>query len=225
MTSTALSDLLGGIGAPGGVEPARPVPLEQTDEYRDLRARIRSSKLKKAGLFGGYAEAESDVGALVLQRAEQGRGSYLWGPCGTGKTYAAAHAVRAYALSGRKAKLITAKALLDGIKGGYDGGDTGVLERAERYDLLALDDLGAERATDWALETLTRLIDARTSHGLPTVVTSNYRLGELRDLWGGVAGQRIASRIAGACDIAHLGGEDRRLERFGRGGGDAPVSH
>ena len=100
-----------------------------------------------------------------------------------------------------------------------------MLKRAERYDLLALDDLGAERATDWALETLTRLIDTRTMRGLPTVITSNYRLGELRDLWGGVTGQRIASRIAGACDIAHLGGEDRRLERFRRDGEDASVSH
>lgn len=226
MTATALSDLLRGVKPPDGVEPVRPAPVEQTDEYREAMAAIRESRLRKAGLYGAYAEADSEIGALVLERAERGRGSYLWGPCGTGKTYAAAHAVRAFALSGRRARLVTTTALLDGIKDGFDrGGDHGALERAERCDLLALDDLGAERATGWALETLTRLIDTRTARGLPTVVTSNYRLGELRDMWGGVTGQRIASRVAGACDIANIGGEDRRLERFRHPSGDADVSH
>lgn len=211
---------------PAGTVPAPPVPLEETEEFREAMAARRRSAIAKAGLAGPYAEASSELGAAVLERALRGRGSYLWGPCGTGKTYAAAHAVRAYALSGRRARLVTAKSLLDAVRAGFDrGGDPGVLERAERLDLLALDDLGAERATEWALETLTRLVDTRVNRGLPTVITSNYRLGELRDMWGGVAGARVASRVAGACDIANVGGEDRRLERFRHPAAEAAVSH
>lgn len=225
MTYTALSDALRALGIPEGGGHLELPPIEQDAEYQRNMESIRRSRILKAGLHGDYATAESDIGAAVLERAERGRGSYLWGPCGTGKTYAAAHAVRAYVLRGRRARLVTTKALLDGIRDGFDGGDRGVLDRAERCDLLALDDLGVERATDWALETLTRLLDTRSSRGLPTVITSNYRLGELRDQWGGVAGQRIASRIAGCCDIANVTGDDRRLDRFRRGPTDAPESH
>lgn len=87
----------------------------------------------------------------------------------------------------------------------------GALRRAERYRLLALDDLGAERPTEWAIETLTRLIDTRVAEGLPTIVTSNYRIGQIRDLWGGMAGKRVASRLAGACRPIEVKGQDRRL--------------
>lgn len=115
------------------------------------------------------------------------------------------------ALDGGRAKLMTAKALLDGIKAEWDGGERGTLDRAERYDLLALDDLGMERPTDWAKETITRLIDARTMRGLPTIITSNYRLGQLRDIWGGVEGDRLVSRIAGSCERVEMSGPDRRM--------------
>ena len=133
------------------------------------------------------------------------------GEPGTGKTYAAACAVRMAVLDGTSAKLVTTSRLLDDIRSEYDGGERGVLRRAERYRLLALDDLGAERPTEWAIETLTRLIDTRVAEGLPTIVTSNYRIGQIRDLWGGMAGKRVASRLAGACRPIEVKGQDRRL--------------
>ena len=81
--------------------------------------------------------------------------------------------------------------------------------------LLALDDLGLERRTDWGVEEISALIDGRTAAGLPTVITSNYSLGELATLWGGVDGARAASRIAGACERIAVGGPDRRLHGQG----------
>lgn len=181
-----------------------------TSEEVEALLKIRASRLRKAGLFGVYAEADSPEGLACFRRYANGRGSYLWGTCGTGKTYAAACAVRIVATDGGRAKLVTVKSLLDGIRAEWDGGEKGAIERAERYDLLALDDLGAERPTDWAKETITRLIDARTMRGLPTIVTSNYRLGQLRDIWGGIEGDRLASRIMGACERVEMSGSDRR---------------
>lgn len=180
-------------------------------ELEAARERVRACMLRRAGLSGGYAQADSDLGRRVYALARSGRGSYLWGEPGAGKTHAAACAVRMYAERGIGARLVTAKQLLDEVRDGYDGGDRGALERAGRVPLLALDDLGAERPTDWAVEQLSALIDARTAAGLPTVVTSNYRIGGLRDLWGGMAGKRVASRLAGACEPVEVAGPDRRL--------------
>lgn len=208
---TRVSDVQSGFVIPSWIEAKPKPPYDQTEEFqRDLRIR-RESRLRKAGLYGAYAVADSNEGRMVHGLARKGRGAYLWGDTGRGKTYAAATAVRLFVEGGDKAKLLTAKRLLDDVRAGFDGKDKGVLERAERYDLLALDDLGAERPTDWAIETLTRLLDTRSLRGLPTIVTSNYRIGQIRDIWGGVDGKRIASRLGGSCEIIEFKGADRRL--------------
>lgn len=216
MTSTRISEALKDIKLLEGIKPVKPVPFEQTEEYRELVRKTRESRLRKAGLRGCYMHAESDVGERVCRLVDQGRGAYLWGEPGRGKTYAAAHAVRVAVERGgagsASAKLLSAKQLLDSIRDGFNGGDRDALRRAERVPLLALDDLGAERPTDWAIETLTGLIDARTAEGLPTIVTSNYSLGQLREVWGGVPGARIASRLGGACERIEVTGPDRRLQ-------------
>ena len=179
---------------------------------------LAASRLRAAGLRGRYASADSGLGRRVWGLARQGRGAYLWGEPGTGKTWAAACAVRLAVEEAVEeaplfpdARLVSAADLLAEVREGFDGGDRGALSRACRVGLLALDDLGAERPTPWAVETLTRLVDARASAGLPTVVTSNLRVGRLRDRLGGVEGKRLASRLAGACEAIEVAGPDRRL--------------
>ena len=171
--------------------------------------------MRKAGLYGAYAFADSEEGRDVYGLAMRGRGAYLFGKSGLGKTHAAATAVRLFVESGRNARLVSAKELLDAVKAGFDGKDKEALDRAERYDLLALDDLGAEKVTAWTKETITDLIGKREARRLPTVVTSNYRIGEIRDIWGGVDGMRIASRLAGSCEIVEFEGDDMRLRKEG----------
>jgi DNA replication protein DnaC len=60
-----------------------------------------------------------------------------------------------------------------------------------RAPVLILDDVGAERGTEWTEEQLYRLLDHRTVNELPTVITSNCRPDELGH-------ERIASRLLNA---------------------------
>lgn len=183
----------------------------RTSELAEIRRRIIESRLAKSGLRGAYRYAECPDGSAAYQRFANGRGTYFWGLPGRGKTYAAASAVRLAVLSGKNAKLVTTTGLLSSIKEGFDTNDFSPLARAKGYALLALDDLGVEKPTDWAMEIITTLIDARCASGLPTIITSNYSLGDLRDRWGGMSGMRLASRIAGACERIEVTGPDRRL--------------
>lgn len=209
MSTPASEAALGSYAVPSGVTPKAPGPVEESAEYREAMRQRRASLLRRAGLAGLYATADSRLGREAWERARRGMGTYLWGRCGRGKTWAAACAVRLAVEGGTSAKLVTAKRLLDSIREDFDGG---WLERAERFGLLALDDLGAERPTEWAQETLTRLLDTRTAAGLPTIVTSNCALGQLAERWGGgLSGQRIASRLAGACERVEVTGPDLRL--------------
>ena len=102
--SIRISDLLMGLNVPDGVTPAKPLQFEQTEEYRRMMRRTRECRLRKAGLRGGYMRAKSDIGERVCGLVERGRGAYLWGEPGRGKTYAAAHAVRVAVEGSRGAK-------------------------------------------------------------------------------------------------------------------------
>ena len=61
------------------------------------------------------------------------------------------------------------------------------------------------------METLSGLLDARVAEGLPTIVTSNYALGDLAERWGDMPGMRLASRLGGACERVEVTGRDRRM--------------
>ena len=58
-------------------------------------------------------------------------------------------------------------------------------------DILALDDLGAERATDWTVDVLTSIVDERYRNGKRTVITTNKSYDQMKD----TIGFRLASRI------------------------------
>lgn len=192
-----------------------PICDAPTDMRAGAIAELRAFRIRAAGLRGGYASATSPEGMRVYERFAKGRGTYLYGLPGRGKTWAAACCVRMAVERGLTARLVTAKALLDAIKAEYDGGERVALGQAERCSLLALDDLGVERPTAWAMETISALIDVRVSSGLPTVVTSNYSLGDLRKRWDGMEGARLASRIAGACERVEMIGIDMRRSNDG----------
>lgn len=165
---------------------------------------------RRAGLEGPYAAADCEKGREAYERAADGRGTYLWGEPGTGKTYAAACALRLWLERGRTGRLFTAKGMADFVKEGYSSGYDSV-KRLKTYGLLVIDDFGAERPTDWSKEMFEDIVNHRGSLGMPTIVTSNYRIGQVRDLWGGMDGKRIASKLCGACEPVEVSGPDRRL--------------
>lgn len=79
-------------------------------------------------------------------------------------------------------------------------------------DLLIIDDLGAEKVTDWTAEVLFTIINGRYRKLLPTLITSNFRLSELRDRLG-VHGMRICDRIFETNYLVENKASSYRIER------------
>ncbi|MEW5826661.1 MAG: DnaA/Hda family protein [Candidatus Bipolaricaulota bacterium] len=79
--------------------------------------------------------------------------------------------------------------------------------RCRECDLLALDDLGAERVTDFVLEELERIVDWRYRTLRPTAVATNLK--STTEI-GAKYGQRALSRWAAACELVTVLGSDRR---------------
>ena len=67
--------------------------------------------------------------------------------------------------------------------------------RPRHVDLLHLDDLGAERATDWVLEQLYSIVNARYEEERSLVITTNLDPEQLAEQ----IGPRTVSRISEIC--------------------------
>jgi DNA replication protein DnaC len=108
-----------------------------------------------------------------------GRGLFLEGPPGVGKTHLAVavlkHAVES---AGARGLFYDTRDLLRVIRSTYDPAtrttELEVLHPVMRADLLVLDDLGAEKASEWVDETMNLIVNTRYSEQRLTVVTSNY---------------------------------------------------
>lgn len=82
-----------------------------------------------------------------------------------------------------------------------------LLEELASVPFLAIDDLGVEKPTDFVRQATYFIIDEREKNLRPTFITTNFPLDQLSQQIDG----RIASRIAGMCDVKEIKGNDRRV--------------
>ena len=143
------------------------------------------------------------------QNREAGRGLYLCGKVGTGKTHLAAGMARALIEERHVPTFFhTAPELLDRLRpSGSEDGEVWA-SWAMNAELLVLDDLGAEKATQWTIERLFVLVNHRYRRSLPTVYTSNLGPRALAEHLG----DRIASRVVETSEFVLMDGPDHRIE-------------
>jgi len=156
------------------------------------------------------AEVRSYVEQLD-ERLDEGRGLWLFGDTGTGKTTLAMLVSKAALEDGHSVAIYSLPKLLARIRRTYDsepGGDSylAFFERLTSVDLLHIDDLGAEKRSDWVLEQLYALINERYESQRSVIVTTNLPEGELEEQ----IGARTVSRLSEICDGVPLFGDDRR---------------
>ncbi|MBX7246127.1 MAG: ATP-binding protein [Candidatus Sumerlaeaceae bacterium] len=85
-----------------------------------------------------------------------------------------------------------------------------IFDEALSIDLLVLDDLGAERSSDYVTERLYVMVNGRYEHDLATIITTNKTLEELRQQLGA----RIVSRICEMCIPIEFPEGDFRLKNM-----------
>jgi DNA replication protein DnaC len=146
---------------------------------------------------------------------DEGRGLWLMGDVGTGKTTLGMLVSKSALEAGFSAAIYSLPRLLSRIRRTYDAeaGEQGYLEFFERLtsvDLLHLDDVGAEKRTDWVLEQLYAVVNERYETGRSILVTSNLDQMQLEEQ----IGARTVSRIVEMCGqefMVPMYGDDMRL--------------
>ena len=66
-----------------------------------------------------------------------------------------------------------------------------VMRLYQRAPVLILDEFTPDKLTEWKLNTVHQLIDYRYTNAMPTLITTNTRYEDFRDLWGGTTGDRL----------------------------------
>lgn len=135
------------------------------------------------------------------------QGLLFWGGVGTGKTFSAACIANALLDSGISV-IMTSFAKLLGTSKGF-GIDEDMITELNRAKLLIIDDLGAERSTDFALEKVYNIIDSRYSAGLPMILTTNLDLTEMQQCKD-IRYQRVYERILEVCYPVKFEGKSLR---------------
>jgi DNA replication protein DnaC len=169
-----------------------------SDMARDLQTKIAVNEVR------GFVD---DLDA----RLQEGRGLWLFGDTGTGKTTLAMLISKAALEAGKTVAIYSLPKLLARIRRTYDsepGGDSylSFFERLTSVDLLHIDDLGAEKRSDWVLEQLYALVNERYEAQRSILITTNLPHPELEEQ----IGSRTVSRLTQICDEVEVRGEDRR---------------
>lgn len=153
--------------------------------------------------------AKNYVGNFTQFR-EQGKGLLLYGGVGTGKTFAAACIANALIDSGRTCLMTNFARVLNTLwsieeKQAY-------IDSFNQFDLLVLDDLGAERRSEYAQEQVFNVIDARYRAKLPMIITTNLSIDEIKKP-DSIGNSRIYDRVLEMCHPVEVTGKSRRRQK------------
>lgn len=147
------------------------------------------------------------------------KGLFLEGPPGVGKTHLGVAILKQLVrTTGARGIFYDTRELLRVIRSTYDASirttELDVLRPVMRADLLVLDDLGAEKTSEWVEETMNLIVNTRYSERRLTVFTSNY--ADIPDETDPNSllfriGHRMRSRLHEMCEFVEMDGADYRM--------------
>ena len=176
--------------------------------YRDVAfERPPVTEIQPAGVVTAVRRFADSID----ERLDAGRGLWFMGPVGTGKTTLAMLVSKAAISAGRSVAIYSLPRLLNEIREThrFERSHVELLDRLAAVDLLHVDDVGAERTTDWVLEELYSIVNARYQDGRSIVITTN--IGDRAALCEQIT-ERTVSRLIEMCDQLPLQGHDHRMD-------------
>ncbi|MCG6551591.1 MAG: ATP-binding protein [Candidatus Magnetominusculus sp. LBB02] len=198
-------------------------------KWKDTIRKKITEIMCRCGVPVKFSDAEQrSISADILQMAAcvfNNEGLFIFGRPGVGKTHVAALCVRGFILAmepvfrqehgtvpqevGYPAFSTVADMLL-AVRDSFrqkEFSENDILKKYSSAPLVVLDDLGAEKVTEWSAKTLYSVINRRYADNLPLIITSAMNLKELEDRYNAASpgiGSAIAVRISETSKILSL---------------------
>ena len=200
---------------------------EREDQDKEMKQRLGEEHMQKVKEFrrncfrySNYADATFQNSKVVNKQSvfcqeyvkdwEQMKakniGMLFWGDVGTGKTYLAACVANALIEQEVSVRMLNFSHILNS---GFETRNE-VLEDICRCSLLIIDDFGSERETEYGLETMHSVLDARYSCGKPMIVTTNLPLQAIRNP-ADIMHKKIYDRLENCVPIQFTGESRRKV--------------
>lgn len=206
---------------------------KQANEEQKFRMKLEKEQIERMRTIGipekeyqnnTFANADPDIQPENMQLCRQivnkfdevyakGTVMLFCGPTGTGKSYAANSV--ANALIDRKVPVLTTSFshICLEIQAASFEDKAAYYRDILKYPLVVIDDLGAERDTQYTEEVIYRVINDRVTAGKPMIITTNHGVEFFKDPPSD-AWQRICSRLLMRCYPVKFVGEDNRKKEF-----------
>jgi DNA replication protein DnaC len=195
---------------------------EEEKQRKERIERLRTNAFPDGSLAHCTFDMASDPNHKILLAMQryvdnfkkfhaEGKGILLYGSVGTGKTFLSACTANALIDKGIPTMVTSVSYIANKLMGMYEGKNE-YIEGLNTYPLLVLDDLGAERNTEYMNEVVYNVINARYKARLPLIVTTNLTTEQLKAPTD-VTMARTYSRVLEMCFPIKVEGVDIRREK------------
>lgn len=190
--------------------------MRRIERLRD--SSMMASKFRKAK-FSSYRirDENKDAHRIASNYVKHFRDMYnrnqgliFYGPVGTGKSYTAACIANAL-IENRTSVIMTSFVKILQDIDGRKMGEAEYMAILNSASLLIIDDLGAERSTEYAQEKVYNIIDSRARSNKPMILTTNLDINDMMDT-SDIQYKRIYDRIFEGCFPVEITGESFRIQ-------------
>ncbi len=196
--------------------PIKPIgytaePCDCLIEYESLkesRELYRVSKVPDLDLIE-WNESDNAPYQILLNAVENDTWLFMHGDTGSGKTYTSIVLSAIALLKEKSVYFGSVPQIMDKLRPNELKPKLRdiIKHNCSKADILVLDDIGQEKASDWVREQLFLIIDDRYNRRKPIIFTSNFSVENLQT----TTSKAIYSRVKGNCVPLLFDSEDRRL--------------
>lgn len=174
----------------------------------------KEEKINKAKIMSMLPEKywNIDTDKKELLESIDSKGSYfIHGQVGAGKSVFMASIVKKFIYTKKPVLWLSYSRFIFDLQRKFKNDEAWsyVEEVADNPSTLCLDDMGAEKLTDFVRQITYFIINTREEKILPIIITSNFSLSQIDEQ----IDTRISSRIAGMCKVLKFSGKDRRIQK------------
>lgn len=164
--------------------------IESRFSISSLGERFSDSTFDSFKPMEGTEKAYERCRDYAVTYNQQEEGLLIWGEYGNGKSHLVASIAHEIKSKGYTVVFQTLPELLERIRQTFNDRsnretEKQIMDALLNCELLVLDDVGAEKVSDWVQDVLFRIVDGRYRKKKPILYTSNLKPSELKDRVGG----------------------------------------